>query len=98
MAVTDVIREALDLKKLDLPASPKVIDLIVENYTDMDGEASLRVTAVIDEDTDLEHLDGKDIGDLKAEIRRRLLQHGIELFPYTFLAKPSELKPDAQDD
>lgn len=97
MPVTEVLREALDLQKLNFPESPKVIELITENYTDMDGEASLRITAVIDEDTDLDRIDGKNIGLLKAEIHRSLQKHGIELFPYTFIAKPSELTTEEQD-
>ncbi len=92
MPVTDATRDALDLDKLSLPPSPKVVRLDIEDFTDMDGEASLRVTAVIDEDTNLERVRGKDVGDLKAEIRRSLQQHGIDLFPYIFLAKPSELE------
>ncbi len=92
MPVTDATRDALDLGKLKLPPSPQVVRLDVEDFTDMDGEASLRVTAVIDEDTKLEEVSGKDVGDLKAQIRRSLQQHGIELFPYIFLAKPSELE------
>ena len=97
MAVTDAIREALDLSNLNLPVSPKVIGLSAEDYTDMDGEPSLRVTAVIDEATDLNHIDGRGVGDMKEEIRRSLEAHGITLFPYIFIAKPSELADDEQD-
>ncbi len=97
MPVTEAIREALDLGTLHLPESPKVIELIPENYTDMDGEASLRITAVIDEDTELDRIDGKNVGLLKTEIHRSLQQHGIELFPYIFIAKPSELATEEQD-
>ena len=98
MAVTDAIREALDLNNLNLPASPKVIGLSVEDYTDMDGEASLRITALIDDNTDLENIDGKGVGDMKAEIRRSLQEHGIHLFPYVFLVTPSELEEEANEE
>lgn len=97
MAVADAIREALDLNNLNLPASPKVIGLNVEDFTDMDGEASLRITAVIDDNTDLENIDGKGVGAMKAEIRRSLQQHGINLIPYIYIATPSELEDDEQD-
>ena len=96
MPVAQAIHEALDLGSLNLPESPKVIELIPENYTDMDGEASLRITAVIDEATDLDRIDGRNVGLLKAEIHRSLQQHGIELFPYIFIAKPSELAAEEQ--
>ena len=98
MAVTDAIREALDLNNLNLPASPKVIGLTVENFTDMDGEASLRITAVIDDNTDLDNIDGKGVGDMKAEIRRSLEEHGIPLFAYIFIATPSELEEEAKEE
>lgn len=72
MTVTDVIREALDLRKLNLPDQLSVIDLKWEDYTDMDGEPALRITVVIDEQTDVDGLDGDQIGTMKSEIRRRL--------------------------
>ena len=98
MAVTDAIREELDLNDLNLPESPKVIGLTAENFTDMDGEASLRVTVLIDDDTDLDNIDGKSVGDIKAEIRRSLQDHGISLFAYIFFAMPSELAEEAHEE
>jgi hypothetical protein len=96
MPVTDAIREALDLKNLSLPASPKVIGLTAEDLTDMDGEASLRITVLIDDNTDLDNIDGKSVGDIKAEIRRSLEEHGSSLFAYIFFAMPSELAEEAR--
>ena len=61
MSVAQAIHEALELGRLNLPESPRVIELIPENYTDMDGEASLRITAVIDEATDLYRIDGRNV-------------------------------------
>jgi hypothetical protein len=97
MSVAQAIHESLELGRLNLPESPRVIELIPENYTDMDGEASLRITAVIDEATDLDRIDGRNVGLLKAEIHRSLQQHGIELFPYIFIAQTSELAAEEQD-
>lgn len=94
MAITDLTRDALDLHRLQLPASPKVIRLDVEDYFDKDGEPSLRVLAVIDEATDLDHIDGRGVSQLKMAILESLQQHGIDLFPYIFLAKQSELAGD----
>jgi hypothetical protein len=61
------------------------------------GEASLRILAVIDEDTDLSNVSGEDVGELKSVIRESLRNHGITVFPYIFLAKPSELL-DVEDE
>ena len=63
----------------------------VSDYTDSAGESSLRVLVVISEDTQVERVPGENIGDLKAEIRRRLRESGVKRYAYIFLAKPSEL-------
>ena len=96
MAVTHAIREALELHNLNLPESPTVVGVQAENLTDMDGEASLRITVLIDDETDLENINGKSIGAIKAEIRRSLEEHGISLFAYIFFAMPRELAEDAR--
>ena len=51
MAVDQVVQkvqDALNLRKLKskLPKSPKVIDIRVEDYVDMDKEDALRVTVI----------------------------------------------------
>jgi hypothetical protein len=98
MAVTDTTLDALDLNKLKLPPSPKVIRLEVEDFTDMDGEPGLRILAVIDEDTDIEQVRGRDVTRMKMAIHDSLLQHGIDLFPLVFIAKPSELNEDHDEE
>ncbi len=98
MAVTAEIHEALDLSKLHLPASPQVIQLIAENDEGTDGEPALRITAVIDESTDLDQLSGRDIGELNFLIRQSLRQYGILLFPYIYIVKPSELQDTSVDE
>ena len=96
MAVQDkVIEEALDLMKLALPKSIPVIGIRAEDYTDSTGEAALRVRVMLDEGFDAMKVSGKDIGDLKWIIGESLRDHGVTLFPYIFLAKPSELATDA---
>lgn len=94
MAVTAEMMEALDLSKLHLPASPPVIQLIPEDDEGTDGEPALRITAVIEESTDLDQLSGHDIGEMKFVIRESLRRHGISLFPYIIIVKPSDLLDD----
>lgn len=91
MPVDERTRRALDVK--DLPRLPglAVIGLEAEDYTDSTGEPSLRVLVTLDEAVDVEKVSGKAVGELKSAIRRMLRDHGITLFPYIFLAKPSEL-------
>ena len=83
--------DALDLKRLPLPHSPHVTKLEAEDYTDSSGEPSLRILVTLDETTDIGRVSGEDVGELKSVIRESLRNHGINVFPYIFLAKPSEL-------
>lgn len=89
--VDDKTREVLDLSTLKLPPYPRVERLEVENYTDATGMPSLRILVVLEESTDMDTVTGKDVSDLKFAIHDSLLAEGIELFPYIFLALPSEL-------
>jgi len=52
------VQDALKLGKVKskLPRNPKVVDIQVEDYVDMDGEDALRVTIVIDEDVDVKNV------------------------------------------
>ena len=53
---------------------------------------------MIDDNTDLENIHGKGVGDMKAEIRRSLQEHGIHLFAYIFLVTPSEPEEEANEE
>lgn len=91
MTLHEKTLEALDLKGLSLPPSPRVVSVEAEDYTDSSGEPALRVLVTLDEAADIENLSGEAIGKLKSAIRDSLRRHGVTVFPYIFLAKPSEL-------
>ncbi len=97
MAVDQNVIEALRLDLLTLPPSLDVQEVRVEEHTNADGEDSLRVLVVIGENVDAATVPGADVGDLKRSIRESLRQRGVTLFPYTFLAKPSELAEDENE-
>lgn len=84
------ILEALDLTTLTTPSGLQVQKLEVDEYTDWSGDPALRIQILLDESTDIDNM-GEQIDDLKRAIHRSLQQHGIPLFPYVFLVKPSEL-------
>ena len=90
MDSVDQAREALRLADLRLPSQPKIVGLEVEDYIDWTGEPALRITAVLDEAVDIEHVSGRDVSDLKLAIHDRLLECNIQLFPYIILVKQSE--------
>lgn len=103
MAVDQVVRKAQNALKLSkirskLPPDPKVIDLQVEDYVDMDGEDSLRVLVILDEDVNVEKTSGRDIGDLMNAMRDRVRELGIDRWTYVRFAKPSELAEEEDED
>ena len=103
MAVDQMIQKVQDALKLSkmrskLPRNPKVVDIRVEDYVDMDKEDALRVTVVFDEDVDVENLNGKDISDLMNAIRGRIRELGVELWAYMRFAKPSELEEEDDEE
>ena len=97
MPVSVDMREALDLKKLPMPPGLRVLSLEAEDYTDWEGNPALRVNVLLDESVDVEKVGGAAIGDFKSGIRESLRKHGINLFAYIFLAKPSEVAETDED-
>ncbi|MBX9791178.1 MAG: hypothetical protein K2Y37_19840 [Pirellulales bacterium] len=91
MAVDRVTLEALDLSRLALPSEPRVVGIKVDEYVDSDGADALRVTVVLTNDTTDEQLSGENSWALKSAIRESLRAHGVQLFPYIFLATEAEL-------
>lgn len=90
MPIAEKARKVLDLKKLSLPVSPKIVAIEVDDYVDWMGRDALRIWAILDENTDVEHVSGRAVIDLKGAMHDALLSKGITEFPYISLAKPSE--------
>lgn len=91
MPLTVDTRDALDLWNLTIPASMRVLKIDAEDYTDWTGDPALRISVLLDEATEIEKITGEDVGNFKLAIHDNLLKNGITLFPYIFLAKPSDL-------
>jgi len=100
MVVDEMPREALDLERLrpELPSSIRVLNLKAEDYVDSTGEQTIRIRVVIDESTDIENISGEAVGELKAAIRASLRKHGVTVFPYFSLGKPSEWEEDHDEE
>lgn len=92
------IRAALDLKKLRLPPSPPVISIEAEDYVDWTGDDALRIQVTLSEEADDKSLTGENVLDLKMAIHDSLLAHSVQLFPYIFLVKKSELLATSAED
>jgi hypothetical protein len=99
MPVDKKVRNALRLKNLDLPPGPRVLAVEVEDYVNWEGEDALRVWVTIAEDTtDEELLDGRSGLRLTGAIHDSLLKHGVTLFPYIRVRKPSERLADQEEE
>ena len=96
MPVDEKNREALDLRQLDIPPELPISRIEVEDYTDSDGESSLRVLVVLDESVQIGESTGKLVGELKSRIHKSLRGRGVTVFPYIFLAEQSEI--DSRND
>lgn len=93
MQISEKVQDALKLSDLKskLPKTPRVVDIRVEDYVDTDREDALRVWVILDEKVNAETVDGQNVTDLKNTIRDRIREQGVELWPYIFFAKQSEL-------
>jgi hypothetical protein len=100
MPVDQKVRDSLKLSKLKsrLPRNPRVVDIQVEDYVDSDGEDALRVTVILDEGVEVEKVKADDITALITAIRDRVRHQGVELWPYIWFAKPSELDELEEED
>jgi hypothetical protein len=98
MAVDEKTKEALDLKTLQLPSSPPVFQINVEEYEDWTGEESLRLQVVLAAHTDVSRITGQQVGELKRAIHDSLIAHGVSRFPYIFITTPEELAEPIDED
>ena len=92
MTTVKQARTILDLKNLNLPPRPPIDLIEVEDYVTWDGDEALRVQVILGEDTTDEDITGEAVIAIKSAIRESLFAAGIERFPYTSLAKRSELE------
>ena len=97
MPISVDTRDALDLKKLPIPAGMQILKIEAEDYEDWSGDPALRISVLLDESSEIEKVTGKAIGDFKMAIHDNLLAMGITLFPYFTFAKPSELAETDED-
>ena len=92
MKVEDIRANILDPKKLRLPAKPKVIDIKVFPYVDHLGTDALRIWVILDDSTTREDRSVDNRRAIRRAIDEALLKAGIELFPYTRMLTPSDMK------
>lgn len=92
MKVQDIRETILDPKKLPLPPKPVVTDIKVFPHMDHTGEEALRVYVLLDESTTRADRAPKNLSAIRLAILDALRAAGIELFPYTRMATPSDLR------
>lgn len=90
-----IIADALDLKKLDLPSSPAIVEIRVFPYEDWTGDEALEVIALMDDRTTDDELTGENVVRIKSAIRDSLFHRGVKLFPYIRMIKQSDYDLEA---
>lgn len=88
--VDDRVRDALDMKKLDLPATLPIVAIEVEDFADWQGNDALRVWVILSDDVKDEQLTGEAAIQTKFAIHDNLLARGVQLFPYVTFATETE--------
>src|SRR4051794_4275825 len=91
------IHDALELKNLPVPPAMRILKIDAEDYSDWDGDPALRISVLLDESTDVAKVTGDEVGDFKRAVHDNLIGQGIDLFPYIFFSKPSELAEEDED-
>ncbi len=84
------VMAALNQKDPPLPEKPEVEEIEAEPHVDHMGEDALMLWVILSDSTEEEDLGGENVAQLKRAIYDRLLNAGINLFPYARLVKRSE--------
>src|SRR5579862_7003938 len=90
--VEEIRKNLLDPKKLPLPPKPIVTDIKVFPYIDHHGIDSLEVWVILDDSTTQEDRSVDNRQAISNAIDDALLGAGIDLFPYTRMLTPSDMK------
>ena len=94
MTIAEHAKQILDLKELDLPESPKIVGIDVEEFLDHDGDDALRVYLYLDESTRDSELKGEAMIAIRMAVQKKLFESGFKEYPYTQISKWSEFHPN----
>src|SRR5438067_9467000 len=75
---------------LQLPKTPRVLDVKVEPHVDSTGDDSLRITVILDNKTTDAQRSLKKIEPIENAMREALERAGVELFPYFWFRTRAE--------
>lgn len=85
------LAKALELKRLNLPAQPRVIELRYEPVVDSTGDDAVNITVVVDEATpDVQRI-WPAVAPIEQSVRTALQEADVDLWPYFRYRKPSEM-------
>src|SRR2546429_8441874 len=90
--VEEIRKNLLDPKKLPLPPKPIVTDIKVFPYIDHHGIDSLEVWVILDDSTTRKDRRAENLAAIRMAINDALLGADIDLFPYTRMLTPSDMK------
>src|SRR4051812_14386045 len=91
------IDEILDFRKLDLPVSPRVVDLRYEPYVDSLGDDALWIYVILADDTPEEQRRWAKLAPIEEAIHEALLNENVRLWPYMRFRTWTELEDELRD-
>ena len=90
------INRLLDPKRL-LPPGSRVLKIEAQNYVDSLGEDSLRIDVLLDDSITDDEIAQNRLRPIDDAITGALRKAGVQLFPYIFWARESELAEEEEE-
>jgi hypothetical protein len=97
MATKAQIDQILDVRKLPLPAEPRVVDLKYETYVDSIGDDALRIWVILEDDTPSEQRSWAKVAPIEEAIHEALLKEDVRLWPYVDFRTRIEFEDEFRD-
>jgi hypothetical protein len=90
MVDTQAIDKALQLNELTLPPGLRITDIVWDWFEDSDGEQTLEIIVVLDDETTDREIEQAPIHEIKRAIIDSLAEQGVSFFPYFYFERESE--------
>lgn len=91
------IRNALELRAIDLPDSPRIVKLDWDYYEDSSGDEGIEIEVVFDAGTTDDQILQAPIHEIKRRILDSLREHEVTLFPYFTFMREDEYDASSRE-
>ena len=90
--IDEALREAMERLPRVLPEALRIVRMEGGPYEDKDGDPSYKIQVVYSEDTTYKEIGSAPVHEIKEVVRSRLIEHGLEEFPYFFFSRENEVE------